>query len=283
MSFLEGETNVSPFAIYKEITEEKFNKMNEKIKQYEQILSLKDEVNRRYYLNCCFDNIINSKNIRNNYVFGNIILEKGNIDETNIKQDKSQEKLKKLFSQFKINFEKQMSKENGGPNLALDDEYKNDPSLKNDENKNEILPKINIQLKFLSNIYYLYEDKTELNNFIVQEILNNNKIENKIDSMKEFFENKENFEKKEFKTLEEAKFFIRLFLEINNLNGVIEYILQNNFVINKINQEINKILYLKEFLTIFNIQKNHEIINQMSDIIYQIYSISDKLKELINE
>ena len=36
MSFLEGETNISPFAIYKEITEEKFNKMNEKIKQYEQ-------------------------------------------------------------------------------------------------------------------------------------------------------------------------------------------------------------------------------------------------------
>ena len=284
MSFLEGETNVSPFAIYKEITEEKFSKMNEKIKQYEQVMDLKDEANRRYYLKCCFDDIISSKNIRNNYTFGIIILEKGNIDETIIKQDKYQDKLKKLFSQFKINFEKQMSKGNGGPNLALDDEHKNDPSLKNDENKNEILPKINIQLKFLSKIYYLYEDKTELINFIVQEIiLNNNKIENKIDSMKEFFENKENFAKKEFKTIEDAKFFIRLFLEINYLNGVIEYIFQTNFVIKKINQEINKILYLKEFLTIFNIQKNHEIINEISDIIYQIYTISDKLKELINE
>ena len=277
MSYLEGDTvELDEFEeIYNEIVSEKVNQMNKVIKKYENKMQLHtNEVNRRKIINFCFDNIIKSEKINNNYVLSNYIFEKGRIIPRLINQDK----LKKVFFEFKNIFNKYIEE-----SKKLLDENKND-SQSIQKDREEELPSINIQIRFLSNIYYLFQDKKDLIEFIEKNIMTNEKIANKIENEKSFFDNENNFEKKEFSILEEAKFYIHLFLDINYLNGAIEYIFENNnFIIKKINQEINNLLYIEQFKKIIGIQKNSEIINELCDIIYQIYNISDKIKELINE
>ena len=277
MSYLEGETvELDEFEeIYNEIVSEKVNQMNKVIKKYENKMQLHtNEVNRRKIINFCFDNIIKSEKINNNYVLSNYIFEKGRIISKLIDLDK----LKKVFSEYKNIFNKYIEE-----SKKLLDENKND-SQSTQKDREEELPSINIQIRFLSNIYYLFQDKKDLIEFIEKNIMTNEKIANKIENEKSFFDNENNFEKKEFSILEEAKFYIHLFLDINYLNGAIEYIFENNnFIIKKINQEINNLLYIEQFKKIIGIQKNSEIINELCDIIYQIYNISDKIKELINE
>ena len=277
MSYLEGDTvELDEFEeIYNEIVSEKVNQMNKVIKKYENKMKLDThEINRRKIINFCFDNIIKSEKINNNYVLSNYIFEKGRIISKLIDLDK----LKKVFSEYKNIFNKYIEE-----SKKLLDENKND-SQSIQKNREEELPSINIQIRFLSNIYYLFQDKKDLIEFIEKNIVADEKIENKIENKKSFLDNENNFEKKECSILEEAKLYIHLFLDINYLNGAIEYVFENNnFIIKKINQEINNLLYIERFKKIIGLQTNPEIINELCDIIYQIYNISDKTKELINE
>ena len=101
MSYLEGETvELDEFEeIYNEIASEKVNQMNKVIKKYENKMQLHtNEVNRRKIINFCFDNIIKSEKINNNYVLSNYIFEKGRIISKLIDLDK----LKKFFLNIKI-------------------------------------------------------------------------------------------------------------------------------------------------------------------------------------
>ena len=281
MSYNKGDT-IEPNEfekIYNEIITQKPNKISGEIKKNENKMKLDNEESRGKFLNLCFDNIINSKNIINNYVFNNIIFERGNINKKIIEQDK----LKKLFTECKINFDKTIQKLIDKQKKLLEQD-KDELKPKTSVQKKDKLPSINIQIRFLSKIYYLYQDKTDLIKLIETNILKNEILENIVDDTRQFLENKDNFEKREFDSLEEVKLYIHLFLKINYLKETLEYVMQNNhFIIKKINQEIDKILYIEQFRTIFNIQKNPEIINEMCAIIYQIYNISGKLNVLINE
>ena len=283
MSFSHGET-IEPNdfeKIYNEIIAEKPNKMSEKIIFYENEIKLNDEKNRGKFINLSFDQIINSKNIMNNYLFNNMIFEKGNIDKNSIEQDK----LKILFSKYIDIFNKSLDKiKEEQKNLLDKNKNESESSARKSVRINDALPNINAQIRFLSKIYYLFQDKAELIEFIEKNILNNEIITKNLDDIKLFLDNKDNFEKKEFSNLKEAKLYIHLFLDINYLKGIIEHAGQNNqYIIKIINQEINNLLYLEQLKNILNIQKNPEIINEICDIIYQIYNISDKVKVLVNE
>ena len=262
--------NVSLYnAFYNRIMKIKENKISEYISQQEKDIAeinLNNEKHRAYIINLCFDNIINSNNYTRNYIFVNILLERGYINKNFISQDK----LSKLYNKFTNNFISKKDKEKGvGLNIKLD--MNKEDSLSTLEKSD--LPNINLQIRFLAKIYYFYSDKKTLIEFIKKEILDEKIIDNKSVIIKEFLNNKNNFENLEFIIKEEADLYIDLFLKINYLENRIEYIFENNLKITNINQEI---LYIKEFWNIFNIQKNQEIINEMCEILYQLYNTNNK-------
>ena len=230
------------------------------IKENEKDLNLDKEKNRAFIINLCFDNIINSNNNMKNYRLVNILFEKGNINKTLFEQDKLINVLNIIIKYFESKKNKEESS----------------------NNKFDI-SNIKLIIRFLAKIYYLFSDKKDLIKFITKEIIKGKIIkDDKSPLIKEFIENKNNFEKQEFNIKEEAQFYILLFLEINHLDNKLEYIYnQNHYIIKKIGKEIKNILYIKEFWNIFNIQKNNEITDEMCDIIYQIYNITNKIKELI--
>ena len=261
-------------SFYNEISEIKDNKISEfideKIKKH---LNLNEEKNRAYIINLCFDNIIDSKNLKKNYILTNILFERGSVSKNKFSQDK----LSKIYNKFIENFYSEKEKEAKGYELKLNKGGSSSNIQKSD------LPNINIQIRFLAKIYYLFSDKKDLIKLINEEILNNKIKINKKVAIEEILKNKNNFEKQEFLTKEESNLFIHLFLEINYLENKIEYDDQNNYNITKINQELNNILYFDEFFDAFNNQKNIEIINDMCKLIYNLYKKGNKIKKLISK
>ena len=253
-------------------------RISEFIKEHEGDIKFNKEKIRAEIINQCFNNIIDLKNINKNYRLVNILMEKGSINKNLF----DKEKLKKIFEIFKKNYIEQKNKEKEILNKIGNSNENNSPTKINIKNNNII--NIKLSKRFLAKTFYLYTDKKDLIKFIIEEILNKDNMEDKSIIIKEFIGNKNNFEIEEFITKEEVQFYIYIFLEINYLEKKIEYINKDNkFLIQKINQDINNISYFKDFFNIFFIQKNTEIINDLCDIIYQIYNINNNIKDLITK
>ena len=253
-------------------------RISEFIKEHEGDIKFNKEKIRAEIINQCFNNIIDLKNINKNYRLVNILMEKGSINKNLF----DKEKLKKIFEIFKKNYIEQKNKEKEIQNKIGNSNENNSPTKINIKNNNII--NIKLSKRFLAKTFYLYTDKKDLIKFIIEEILNKDNMEDKSIIIKEFIGNKNNFEIEEFITKEEVQFYIYIFLEINYLEKKIEYINKDNkFLIQKINQDINNISYFKDFFNIFFIQKNTEIINDLCDIIYQIYNINNNIKDLITK
>ena len=268
---------------YNTMLQTKKNKISQYILIQDKEVKLSKEENRAYIINLCFENIIKEPDTPKNYFLANILFENSSISENLFEKDK----LSQIYKTFENNFIKIKAKEKKEKeklsDLFMSQNKPSDSSLKS-TNKNEDLQNINLQIRFLSKIYYLYSDKKDMINFTIKEILDDITIEDKNIIIKEFMDNKNNFERKEFATKEEAQFYIRLFLEINSKN-ILRYSKENNFTIEKISKELkhisNDILYIKEFWNIFNIQTNQEIIHEMCAVLYQLYYSVDKdMKEL---
>ena len=279
MNDINGEVNISELNQFynKIIFDIKDNKITQFIKERETEIDLTNINNRTYIVNLCFDNIIQSKNNIKNYLLITILFEKGIIKENQL----NKEKLSQIYKEFKNFF---IAKKNKEKEKKLElNLNKNHPSDLLQKSKDEIddLPNINLQIKFLSKIYYLFTDKKELVDFIIKEILDDIIIEDKNIIIKEFIENKNNFETKENLSKIEAQFYIRLFLEINHLEDKLDFSIEKNIKINKINQSLDNILCVEDLWNIFSKQKNQETIAQLVDIIYQLYNITNNVEKLL--
>ena len=121
-------------SFYNEISEIKDNKIsefiNEKIKKH---LNLNEEKNRAYIINLCFDNIIDSKNLKKNYILTNILFERGSVSKNKFSQDK----LSKIYIKFIENFYSEKEKEAKGNELKLNKGGSSSNIQKSSQNLNQ--------------------------------------------------------------------------------------------------------------------------------------------------
>ena len=253
---------------YKSILKAEEKKFSELIQQQNEI-NLNEDKNMCFIINLCFDDIINSKNINKVYRLVNILLEKNKIDKKLFEK----EKLEKIFEKIK--------------NIYNNTKEKLNNNIKQESDKLllkiEGIPDIDLQIRFLSKIYYLFDNKSEIVKFIIQE----NMIKDKKDVIKIFLGNKKNFEN--INTIEELYFYEYLFLEINNIDKKLEYKCDkkdssvNNFKILKICEEnIDNLNYLNDLWNVFYFLKSEKLVDEILKTLYQIYNKDDKnIKNLL--
>ena len=221
----------------------------------------------------CIENILNNNNIRRNYIFFIKYLKylpESNIDKT---------KLKQIFDNYKKNFNKYISKDKDKDNIFED--------LKEKE-------AIKLLIKFLKYLLFIYEDKDEIINFIIEKkdvFQMNNKQKfveffekllkkryiNEIHLYEKFIADIEK-NKIKFRKKEEIEFYEYLFSEYNYYKNNLNYKEINDsdlLIISKKEFE-----HIEQFLLILTLQDNNEVINEMIKFLLNIYNSKEKIKIL---
>ena len=277
---------------------------------YEEIMTLKEpelseilksikinNIKKSEDLNKCLNNLLNNNNVYNNYLYFIKLQKFFRYDKNSFEKNK----VEIIYNKFKDNFNeyKKILKENKQNEKNIGDADKvNVPEIKSNLFGDLKISQIKESLKkFFKSLLYIYDNEEELVEFIFEnkEYLDINNQENFVHYFKEVIV-KQKFniinlcekllkdiesKKKRFENKEEIQFYEYLIKEYNYRNKNINYI-ENKFL-EVIEIDFDKFEHLDEYLKLFYIQNNKEVVDEMIQFLYHLYNSTGNLKLLLKK